>query len=76
MIYSLRDGSQRIGQWGADHVGEIYPKNVMYIGRLGSTYWLSCQTKQGRMAQLVEHIVHIDGVTGSSPVATTKPEKP
>ena len=24
------------------------------------------------MAQLVEHIVHIDGVTGSSPVATTK----
>ena len=25
----------------------------------------------GRMAQLVEHIVHIDGVTGSSPVATT-----
>ena len=27
------------------------------------------------MAQLVEHIVHIDGVTGSSPVATTKHEK-
>ena len=27
----------------------------------------------GRMAQLVEHIVHIDGVTGSSPVATTNP---
>ena len=25
----------------------------------------------GRTAQLVEHIVHIDGVTGSSPVATT-----
>ncbi len=24
------------------------------------------------MAQLVEHIVHIDGVTGSSPVATTR----
>ena len=24
------------------------------------------------MAQLVEHIVHIDGVTGSSPVSTTK----
>ena len=23
------------------------------------------------MAQLVEHIVHIDGVTGSSPVSTT-----
>ena len=29
-------------------------------------------SKFGRMAQLVEHIVHIDGVTGSSPVATTK----
>ena len=28
-------------------------------------------TTNGRMAQLVEHIVHIDGVTGSSPVATT-----
>ena len=28
------------------------------------------------MAQLVEHIVHIDGVTGSSPVATTITEAP
>ena len=27
------------------------------------------------MAQLVEHIVHIDGVTGSSPVATTNAEE-
>ena len=26
----------------------------------------------GRMAQLVEHRVHIAGVTGSSPVATIK----
>ena len=25
----------------------------------------------GLLAQLVEHIVHIDGVTGSSPVSTT-----
>ena len=25
----------------------------------------------GALAQLVEHIVHIDGVTGSSPVSTT-----
>ena len=31
-------------------------------------------TTNGRMAQLVEHIVHIDGVTGSSPVATTTKE--
>lgn len=29
------------------------------------------QTEYGRMAQLVEHRVHIAGVTGSSPVATT-----
>ena len=29
------------------------------------------RSELGRMAQLVEHIVHIDGVTGSSPVATT-----
>jgi len=28
----------RIGQRGADHVGEIYPKNVMYIGRLGRAH--------------------------------------
>ena len=26
----------------------------------------------GLLAQLVEHIVHIDGVTGSSPVQTTE----
>ena len=30
------------------------------------------RSELGRMAQLVEHIVHIDGVTGSSPVATTR----
>ena len=29
----------------------------------------------GRMAQLVEHFVHIEGVTGSSPVATTMKRK-
>ena len=33
------------------------------------------QTTPGRMAQLVEHRVHIAGVTGSSPVATTNPKK-
>ena len=44
----------RIGQRGADHVGEIYPKS-------------SCT-----LDAWVEHIVHIDGVTGSSPVQTTK----
>ena len=30
------------------------------------------KTDYGLLAQLVEHIVHIDGVTGSSPVQTTK----
>ena len=28
--------------------------------------------KQGGMAQSVEHIVHIDGVVGSSPTVTTE----
>ena len=28
--------------------------------------------QNGPLAQLVEHIVHIDGVTGSSPVRTTQ----
>lgn len=37
-------------------------RDIIYLV-IGSSY--------GRMAQLVEHIVHIDGVTGSSPVATT-----
>ena len=27
------------------------------------------------VVEVVEHIVHIDGVTGSSPVQTTKPLK-
>ena len=44
-------------------------------GSVGSTYWYLCKKAHGRMAQLVEHIVHIDGVTGSSPVATTNPKK-
>lgn len=33
-------------------------------------------TTDGALAQLVEHIVHIDGVTGSSPVSTTKKSLP
>ena len=42
-------------------------RDIIYLV-IGSSY--------GRMAQLVEHIVHIDGVTGSSPVATTtKPRR-
>ena len=45
-------------------------------GSVGSTYWYLCKKAHGRMAQLVEHIVHIDGVTGSSPVATTMTRKP
>ena len=30
--------------------------------------------KHGGMAQSVEHIVHIDGVVGSSPTVTTTPK--
>ena len=37
-------------------------------GEQTSTNWFRFQ---GLLAQLVEHIVHIDGVTGSSPVQTT-----
>ena len=33
--------------------------------------FLQSGTAYGDLAQLVEHIVHIDGVTGSSPVITT-----
>ena len=40
-------------------ITERFPKKIKQSSELG------------RMAQLVEHIVHIDGVTGSSPVATT-----
>ena len=50
---------------------------------VGSTFTTAAAVAQipastvfGRMAQLVEHIVHIDGVTGSSPVATTNVESP
>ena len=32
--------------------------------------------EHGLLAQLVEHIVHIDGVTGSSPVQTTRKTHP
>ena len=58
-------------------LGEIVRKvRIRSHGSVGRT---SCPVQptisrgqtQGRMAQLVEHIVHIDGVTGSSPVATT-----
>ena len=47
----------------------------MYITLTGECYG-NADTKisgqNGALAQLVEHIVHIDGVTGSSPVSTTK----
>ena len=46
----------------------------MYIMLTGECYG-NADTKisgqNGALAQLVEHIVHIDGVTGSSPVSTT-----
>ena len=37
---------------------------------------ISSVVRFGLLAQLVEHIVHIDGVTGSSPVQTTKKNRP
>ena len=37
-------------------------------------YNIPRQLTRGLLAQLVEHIVHIDGVTGSSPVQTTTRE--
>ena len=52
-----------------------FPKPLTTIRNDGiiSLVVKAATTEDGRMAQLVEHIVHIDGVTGSSPVATTKP---
>ena len=40
-----------------------------YIGYKNSA--IVDKMADGLLAQLVEHIVHIDGVTGSSPVQTT-----
>ena len=39
--------------------------------------WTGMRTvrKRGGMAQSVEHIVHIDGVVGSSPTVTTPSRK-
>ena len=44
------------------------------VVRSGRIFKLPGGGKRGGMAQSVEHIVHIDGVVGSSPtVTTTKP---
>lgn len=54
-----------------DYINSVLPvpaKLPLLMGCAGCT---KIGSKFGRMAQLVEHIVHIDGVTGSSPVATT-----
>ena len=40
------------------------------VGHLGRNY----KPTRGGMAQSVEHIVHIDGVVGSSPTVTTRAE--
>ena len=42
------------------------------VGHLGRNF----KPKRGGMAQSVEHIVHIDGVVGSSPTVTTEIPKP
>ncbi len=46
------------------NTSQIRPKNPHRLPKRIVDY--------GLLAQLVEHIVHIDGVTGSSPVQTTK----
>ena len=40
------------------------------VGHLGRNF----KPTRGGMAQSVEHIVHIDGVVGSSPTVTTRAE--
>ena len=46
-------------------------RRVRLDGPIAASRAIAFQTF-GALAQLVEHIVHIDGVTGSSPVGTTK----
>ena len=62
-----------MGVYGCD-IGRQAQKSDHIYGRMAQLvvptgYFV--EISYGRMAQLVEHIVHIDGVTGSSPVATT-----
>ena len=45
-------------------------RKIRWHGSVGSPLWSEHQTRGG-MAQSVEHIVHIDGVVGSSPTVTT-----
>ena len=60
------------------HLTESFPRDIMHfvpgkrsVGSSNSTRWQEHQTNGG-MAQSVEHIVHIDGVVGSSPTVTTE----
>ena len=69
--------------------GKAYGRMAQLVGQLGRNFkpkrggmaqsvvpaGYFVEILYGCMAQLVEHIVHIDGVTGSSPVATTNPRK-
>ena len=74
-----RSPSSSFGRIGRPHGDEnrhpVLPLPPRFRGctRNSGSYSHSNMAPQhhGRMAQLVEHIVHIDGVTGSSPVATT-----
>ena len=87
MEYPARDWRQKFrglphlpyGRIGRPHGDEnrhpVLPLPPRFRGctRNSGSYSHSNMVPQhhGRMAQLVEHIVHIDGVTGSSPVQTT-----
>lgn len=50
-------------------IGKIIKSGVDILS--SPCYNIFCSQRYGLLAQLVEHIVHIDGVTGSSPVQTT-----
>ena len=57
--------------WGSTTVyHQARPGNVTRITGANRS-----PSHHGLLAQLVEHIVHIDGVTGSSPVQTTKKQR-
>ena len=40
--------------------------------QIGAPMWLDLQSMYANLRRWVEQIVHIDGVTGSSPVATAR----
>ena len=60
-----------MGMYGYVFMKILKPDSLTSTGTFDILFVLS----NGLLAQLVEHRVHIAGVTGSSPVQTTKQEK-